>query len=182
MPIDVTLNFFATFCFKETQSQLSVRSNRLICIQLFRSHFTACVAVVVWKPHISKEEGGGNSFQLDPSMRVFNFLQLVWKMFYESRGCRNFPSPRGACTPSNEHMNPPPPLTPNTHIGVGRFFNWQQQERKQRLLTVWRRVCYSSMARVCFSLRVWSLVWAEVRLAAHTTGTPAHVAPITPNH
>lgn len=91
-----------------------MRSNGLICIQLFRSHFTACVAAVVWKPRISKEgekkKQPKNSFQLDPSMRVFKFIQLVWKMFYESRGCRNSPSPRGACTPSNKHTNLPPHL------------------------------------------------------------------------
>lgn len=39
-------------------------------------------------------------FQLDPNMHVFvffKFIQLVWKVLHKLKGCRNFPSPRGAC-------------------------------------------------------------------------------------
>lgn len=177
-------NSWATSCFKETQSKLwacELLPNIHKCIHN-GSRFTACVTVVVRKPRISKE--GKTGFLFDPRVHFFFILNLSlssWfgECFINPGGCRNFPSPRGACTPSNEHANPPHKHTP---IGVGRFFNWQQRERKRRLLAVWRRACYSSLARVCFYRSVWSPVWAEVRLAAHTTGTPAHVAPITPNH
>lgn len=115
-------------------------------------------------------------FQLDPNVRVFNFLQLVWGMFTN-------PAVLGIFHHPEEHVS-----FNQTHEPLSQKWIWEVfrltgfKDRKQRLFAVWRRGCYSSMARVCFSLRVWSLVWAEVRLAAHTAGTAAHVAPITLNH
>lgn len=110
IPIDVTLNFCATFSLKETKCLLN------------SSAYTHC--------SVCRCSAAETSY-----IHSLTLSSCFGKCFMNLRGCRNPPSPRGA-----QSLQPNPP----------KLESWGFFSR------VWRRVCYSCVARECFSPSVIS--------------------------